>query len=153
MTLKVVRSLTMAAGVASATALMPIGAAAAAPAAVRAEPAPQVRLADWYGTAQAIALGPTSGAYYVTRDAGTRTVVLEERSVRVRVITAAGQKAPVRRATRWHRLAVAPPTGLPAVGQWTRSAGYNGKQFRLCRLGVPGKGKVCTSYSGVIVAL
>lgn len=153
MTLKVVRSLMISAGVLTAAALVPVGTGAAAPSTLRAEPTPQVRLADWYGTAQAIALGPTSGAYYVTRDAGSRPVVLEERSVRVRVITAAGQKAPVRRATGWHRLATAPPTGLPAVGQWTRSAGYNGKQFRLCRLGVPGKGKVCTAYSGVIVAL
>ncbi|GAB16808.1 hypothetical protein GOEFS_015_00050 [Gordonia effusa NBRC 100432] len=156
MTLRIIRPTLLASLLLAMVAvLVPLGAggAAAAPQSLKREAAPQVVLADWYGTAHAIQISPNSGGYLLTRDAGVRTVILEERSVKVRIIKRAGQKAPVQRATPWHRLAVAPPNGLPAVGQWTRSAGYNGKQFRLCRTGIPGKGKVCTAYSGVIVAL
>ncbi|MFW0789822.1 hypothetical protein [Gordonia sp. CPCC 205333] len=154
MTLRIVRPTLLAALLLAVAALLiPLGAANAAPQSLKREAAPQVVLADWYGTAHAVAVTPNSGGYLLTRDAGVRTVILEERSVKVRIIKRAGQKAPVQRSTPWHRLAVAPPNGLPAIGQWTRSAGYNGKQFRLCRIGIPGKGKVCTAYSGVIVPL
>ncbi len=126
--------------------------ASAAPVRVKQEAVPQVRLADWYGTAYAIQTARNGGGYLLTHGAGNRPVVLEERSVTVRVIRRAGDSAPITRSTRWHRLAtVGAPPALPAVGQWARSAGYNGKQFRLCRIGIPGKGKVCTAYSGVIV--
>lgn len=121
--------------------------------ALKREAVPQVRLADWYGTATAVAWSSNSGGYVLTRDAGAYRVVLEERSVVVKVIKRAGERAPVQRSTKWHRLATADTPHLPMLGQWVRSAGYNGKQFRLCRVGIPGKGKVCTAYSGIIVPL
>ncbi|NMO04392.1 hypothetical protein HH308_24540 [Gordonia sp. TBRC 11910] len=153
MSSSIVRPALLTALLITAAVLAPVSSADAKPAAPQRELAPQVTLADWYGTAHAVEVGPSAGFYSLTRNGGMRTVVLEERSVTVAVITRAGQQAPVRRATPWHRLAVAPPNGLPAVGQWNRSAHYNGKQFRLCRLAVPHKGRECTAYSGIIVGL
>lgn len=74
-------------------------------------------------------------------------------SRKIEVSEKIARRTPILRATGWYRLASVPPRGVPAVGQWTRSTRYNAKQFRLCRIGIPGRGKVCTAYSGIIVAL
>lgn len=125
----------------------------AGPVTAKREPAPHVRLADWYGTADAVQLDRNGGVYALRNDAGRRAVVLEGRSIAAPVSEKIARRTPILRATGWYRLATVPPRGVPAVGQWTRSTRYNAKQFRLCRIGIPGRGKVCTAYSGIIVAL
>ncbi len=103
-------------------------------------PAASVRLADWYGTAWAVTVAvPERGGFLLTHDHGRSPVVLEQRSVKYR------QKV----GTPWARLAIALPGSGPVWGQWARRAGYDGKQFRLCRLAPDGK--QCTAYSGIIV--
>ncbi|MFT4201736.1 hypothetical protein [Gordonia sp. (in: high G+C Gram-positive bacteria)] len=125
----------------------PAGAAPAAPA-VPGLPAPHdaasMKLADWYGTAFVVTLvSSDNGWYTLQHDGGSRPVVLEQRSVRYRPRV----KEP--KGTPWRRVAIA-FRGSPLIwGQWNRLPGYNGKQFRLCRLAVDGK--QCTSYSNVLV--
>ena len=99
-----------------------------------------VRLADWYGTAWAVTIAsPDNGGYLLTHDKGRSAVVLEQRSVKYRK----------KKGTPWKRLAIARRGSAPVWGQWTRLHGFDGKQFRLCRLAP--NGKQCTAYSGVIV--
>ncbi|GED96259.1 hypothetical protein [Gordonia crocea] len=110
------------------------------PGAPAPHPAAAVHLADWYGTAWAVTLTtPDNGGFVLTHDKGRSPVVLEQRSVKYR------KKV----GTPWKRLAIARPGSGPVWGQWTRLQGFDGKQFRLCRLAPTGKD--CTSYSNIIV--
>lgn len=118
----------------------PAGAFPGVPGLPAPHPAAAVRLADWYGTAWSVTfVAPNNGAFMLTHDHGGSPVVLEQRSVKYR------QKV----GTPWKQLAVAPPGSGPVWGQWSTLTGYDGKQFRLCRLAPDGK--QCTAYSGIIV--
>lgn len=130
---------------AAAAALVAVasGAALAAPALPglpAPHPAAALQLADWYATAWASSiLSPDNGAYALQHNQGSSRVALEQRSVRY----------PQKVGTPWTQVAVVAPGQAPVVGQWIRSPGYNGIQFRLCRLAPDGK--QCTAYSNIIV--
>ena len=127
-------------GVTVAGSTIAAGGANAMPGLPAPHPAAAVQLADWYATAWSVTLtSPDNGAFLLTHNAGRSPVVLEQRSVKYR------QKV----GTPWKRLAIATAGSAPVWGQWTRLPGFDGKQFRLCRLALDGK--QCTAYSGIIV--
>ena len=142
------RSWSMRAGLgASAAALVaagisaaPAGAAPTLPGLGAPHPVAALQLADWYGTAwTSSVLSPDNGPYALQHNQGRSNVALEQRSVRF----------PQKVGTPWKQVAVVAPGSAPAVGQWIREPGYNGIQFRLCRLAPDGK--QCTAYSNIIV--
>lgn len=118
----------------------PAGAAPTHPGLPAPHPVASLHLADWYGTAwTASILSPDNGAYLLQHNRGASPVVLEQRSVRYRAKVGTG----------WARVAIVRAGSPPAAGQWVRRSGYNGIQFRLCRLAPDGK--QCTAYSNIIV--
>lgn len=156
MTTMITRAATAVATAAVAATVAGVGHAGAAPA-LPGLPAPHqaasLRLADWYGTAWVASVtAPDNGVYALSHDGGRSPVVLEQRSVKYR------KKV----GTPWKRLAIVRAGQPPTWGTWSRLAGFDGKQFRLCRVASNGagsaserataaSGKQCTAYSNIIV--